>query len=437
MVYDLTKPEAMEEIAIYQWRAKNSGLGELIISKGNDSKDYQSLLQSISNNQPMLIMLGVDWFGADHAVVAYKIIKDYDKERSYIFVYNPNNEYKLEDLLQAFHVIIYDWGSSTFFPYGSFAYMDVQDADVLGRMGRTSSWAWGWASECPVETEPGTIRTIFMCPVDVEIMDQYGRIITSKGINEIPGAYCEITDKHMIFYLPPDLSYSTKVEAYEKGAFGCATAYPIETGTTELITFEEDVTVDVNTIAQIQGTSMEIDCDGDGVFEKTISGSTDIIYKTKLVYQGDYACFCSGSVNFQALLTTEAGNVLTDRAVTFTLGSQSIATTTDRNGIATIELPLSQDPGRYTLEVEFSGGTGEGCYYVRCSDSAPFDIYMLGDINQDWAVDFYDLGELANEWLANCLDPNWCEGTDLNYSGLVDFIDFAYFAEHWLEGATP
>jgi len=427
MVYDLTEPEAMEDIAIYQWRWRNR---EIWVAS-DDSEDYERLCQSISDNHPTLIMLSTNKWVAEHVVVAYKILKDYDKKSSYIFVYNPNNEYKLQALLQAFHVIIYDWDSSRFLPYESFVYMDVQEAKLLNYVGRGASWIWGRANECPLD--PSRI-IIVMCPVNIEITDQYNRIITDAGINEIPGAYCDITDKHMIFYLPPDLSYSTKVESYEKGTFGYETACPIETGSMGEITFDEDVAVDSNTTVRIAGLAMEIDYDGDGVFEKTITGSTDIIYKTKLAYKGDSACFCSQSVNFQALLSTETGNALTDRVVTFRLGSQSIATITDVNGIAAIELPLSQNPGRYTLEVEFSGGTGEGCYYIRCYDSAPFDIYMLGDINQDWAVDFYDLGELANEWLANCLDPNWCSGADLNKSGSVDLYDLAEFVEYWLEG---
>jgi len=443
-IYGLAKAKVMEEIAIYQWRWGSSH--NLDVTNKNDSKDYECLCERISGNHPMLIMLGTNKH-AEHAVVAYKILKDSVRRKSYIFIYNPNNNYSLkksETLLQAFPVIIYNWDSSTFLPLKfyqknkTYVYMDALKAEPLGPAGHWgSSWILGRVNECSIEWIKDKVTKIFKCPVNIEITDQYGRIITDIGINEIPGAYCDITDKRMIFYLPADLDYSTKVEAYEKGVFGCAAAYSIETGITEMITFDEDVTVDANTTAQIEGTSMEIDYDGDGVFEKTITGSTDIIYHTELAYEGDLACFCSESATFQALLTTVAGNVLPDRVVTFTLGNQSVAAITDANGIATIELPPSQDPGRYVLKVVFSRDTGDGCYYVRCSESIPFDIYMSGDINQDWVVNSLDLKEFANQWLQPCSDPNWCGGCDIDHSGRVNLADFAIFAENWLWGKIP
>jgi subtilisin family serine protease len=41
------------------------------------------------------------------------------------------------------------------------------------------------------------------------------------------------------------------------------------------------------------------------------------------------------------------------------------------------------------------------------------------------------LAIFADQWLATCSEPSWCEGMDYNQSGSVDFIDFATFAQNW------
>jgi len=38
------------------------------------------------------------------------------------------------------------------------------------------------------------------------------------------------------------------------------------------------------------------------------------------------------------------------------------------------------------------------------------------------------LSVLTSHWLAaDCGEPDWCEGSDINQDGTVDFIDFAFF----------
>jgi len=58
------------------------------------------------------------------------------------------------------------------------------------------------------------------------------------------------------------------------------------------------------------------------------------------------------------------------------------------------------------------------------------------DLNGDRIVNFYDFTILAYYWMDNqCLQPDWCQGSDLDNSGKVDFNDLAIFSKHWLE--TP
>ncbi len=59
------------------------------------------------------------------------------------------------------------------------------------------------------------------------------------------------------------------------------------------------------------------------------------------------------------------------------------------------------------------------------------------DFNGDTIVGFADLDKLTSYWLsADCNEPDWCEGTDLNTSGNVDFRDFALFSDYWLEATV-
>jgi len=57
-----------------------------------------------------------------------------------------------------------------------------------------------------------------------------------------------------------------------------------------------------------------------------------------------------------------------------------------------------------------------------------------GDSEPDGDVDGADLDELASSWLrADCNEPTWCHGCDLNRDGVVDFDDFADFGAVWFE----
>jgi hypothetical protein len=53
------------------------------------------------------------------------------------------------------------------------------------------------------------------------------------------------------------------------------------------------------------------------------------------------------------------------------------------------------------------------------------------DINSDGDINFEDFEYINRYWMTPCLDPNWCEGADLNKSGLVDFLDVKTFTQSW------
>jgi DNA-binding beta-propeller fold protein YncE len=74
------------------------------------------------------------------------------------------------------------------------------------------------------------------------------------------------------------------------------------------------------------------------------------------------------------------------------------------------------------------GGHLSGCVYA--AQSGP-----KADISGSDGVDFEDFVVLAAHWLAaDCNEPDWCEGADLDQSGKVDGNDLGVFALSWLAG---
>jgi len=54
------------------------------------------------------------------------------------------------------------------------------------------------------------------------------------------------------------------------------------------------------------------------------------------------------------------------------------------------------------------------------------------DFNGDTKVDFVDFVPVGNNWENECVQPDWCGGTDLDRNGKVDCNDLKIFAESWL-----
>ncbi len=63
-----------------------------------------------------------------------------------------------------------------------------------------------------------------------------------------------------------------------------------------------------------------------------------------------------------------------------------------------------------------------------------FSHVRTRDFNNDTKVDFADFALFALYWQeTDCIDPNWCEGADLDTDGSVDSNDLALFVDYWLE----
>ena len=111
-----------------------------------------------------------------------------------------------------------------------------------------------------------------MCPVNTTITDQYGRVISDNGINEIPDANMTTTNETKIFYLPTTIAYSAEIDAYDTGKFNFTRFSPIEGDI--LITKFENISITSSTIAFVEveqdvtNYTMSIDYNGDGEIDE-------------------------------------------------------------------------------------------------------------------------------------------------------------------------
>jgi hypothetical protein len=78
------------------------------------------------------------------------------------------------------------------------------------------------------------------------------------------------------------------------------------------------------------------------------------------------------------------------------------------------------------------GAGSDDLYLIKlCSENT-----LLGDLNCDGFVDFYDFAILANQWLQEPSLPSADIAPDTR-DNFVDTLDLAAFVEYWLEGTTP
>jgi hypothetical protein len=64
-----------------------------------------------------------------------------------------------------------------------------------------------------------------------------------------------------------------------------------------------------------------------------------------------------------------------------------------------------------------------------------FGLLQVGraaDVTDNGRIDFVDCARLADVWLADCSEPEWCQGRDFDKNQKVDFADLEEMAENWL-----
>ncbi len=151
----------------------------------------------------------------------------------------------------------------------------------------------------------------FHCPVNVTITDQYGRIISDDGTDEISDADMLITEDTKIFYLPADLTYTTEIDAYDTGAFNFTRLSPI--GNDISITKFENIQITSSTKASVDiepgvtDYTMSIDYNGDGTTDEVKSPD---VSETIIAPQNENIFDTRASANpYQSIAGTHTGTI--------------------------------------------------------------------------------------------------------------------------------
>ena len=158
-----------------------------------------------------------------------------------------------------------------------------------------------------------------MCPVNATITDQYGRIISDDGTNEIPNANLLIIDETKIFCLPADLTYSVDIDAYDTGTFNLTRVSPV--GNDITITKFENIPVTSSTKASLEvvpsvtNYTMSIDYDGDGVTDEEKSPDVN---EAIAVTPPEENIFDTGAPSnpYPSIAGTHTGTITPNRTIT-------------------------------------------------------------------------------------------------------------------------
>ena len=72
----------------------------------------------------------------------------------------------------------------------------------------------------------------------------------------------------------------------------------------------------------------------------------------------------------------------------------------------------------------------------RCKDTVfVYNLNSLPDFDDDSDVDLRDFADFASKWLrSDCVEPDWCDGADIDMSGDVGVSDLIVVVDKWLDG---
>ncbi|TRZ91404.1 MAG: hypothetical protein D4R88_01985 [Methanosarcinales archaeon] len=204
---------------------------------------------------------------------------------------------------------------------------------------------------------------------DLHVYDPIGRHVgknyeTGEIDNEIPGAtYANNANQEInIQGLEPG-NYKVKLVGTGAGEY----TLEVKGGVGDTVVSEDSFT---STISQSEVQEGNVNV-------AIITGLTILIEKpesktqpTKLEYTGDLIAQYSDSVTLKAKLSDSGNNPLSDKTISFTLGTQTATAITGADGIASITIKLGQPAGSYNVKAEFAGDAN----YGSNSDTKSFSI---------------------------------------------------------------
>ena len=198
----------------------------------------------------------------------------------------------------------------------------------------------------------------YACPVNVVIVDEFGRQVSDRGVNEIPEAFISIDAANDVItiYLPLYLKYSVRIAAYESGSFTLIEKLPSANNTTIIHLFSNiSVTNKTTAVLEILPDTeidrvMTIDRNGDGIIDEE-SQSVVII-----VQNGKARAQCTYNISPTSKTFDQAGGTGT---VSVTTQSGCTWTAQSNNSWITITSG-SSGTGSGTLSYRVDACTGSG-----------------------------------------------------------------------------
>jgi len=283
-----------------------------------------------------------------------------------------------------------------------------------------------------------------LSPGELRAYDSQGRVaglVNAEIKNEIPYSYC---DGNSILIVYPSDVYLYEVHGTEVGTYGLNIISANEDGK---ITFgAANIPTRPNTVHQYntdwqallqnqQGVTLDIDKDGDGNFERTVTSHSELTSYDVAIEPSGYELVEQNRISrtkFEYTFRLCAANSgiwgIKDVVMQLTQAPENAVVIDDTVGFSQIEAGQdisSNDTFKIQIDRSIGGLEDQIVWRVRTCTGP-----KKSDFNYDWDVDFTDLKQFVDAWL----NKGYGMPEDLYPDRIINFKDFGRFAKDWAGG---
>jgi PKD repeat protein len=302
-------------------------------------------------------------------------------------------------------------------------------------------------------------------PVELRISDSQGRItgvVEGVELEEIPNSIYDNETKTAIIFLPSDYlryevvgtdtgTYILKIISIQIGQIINFTAINIPTSTTAI----HQYTIDWDALAQgEEGVTVQIDSDGNGVFEHTFTSDNELNYDDFMLQTATTIDIDPDVLNLKSkgkwitayiefpegynVSDIDVSSILLNGTIPVDLNAPTAIGDYDGDGVpdlmvkfnrtAVCEFILSKGIKLGNVTLTVSGKLRDGTEFEGCDT---IRVRMPGDLNMDGKVDMKDIVLAARAFGEFPGRPRWNPMADENEDGIVDLRDIALIARNF------